>query len=213
MFTGLIEEIGRIDAIRDNPSGRQLTICARQVTENLKVGDSLAVDGVCLSVIACDPQRFTVQAVSETLERSTLQSCAPGRPVNLERAMAAQGRFGGHFVQGHVDGVGSIVSRQPKGQAANIGIEIPPELARFTVPKGSVAVDGISLTIAQSSGVVITIAVIPLTLNETTLGLKRVGDPVNIEVDLIAKYVQRLLSGEGNDQPLTEKIRRWGYQH
>ncbi|MBC8490999.1 MAG: riboflavin synthase, partial [Candidatus Marinimicrobia bacterium] len=163
MFTGLIEEIGKVERIQSNPEGKLFEILSTKVTEDLHIGDSVAVDGICLSVVSMMNDRFTAQAVDETLSRTTLVYFKSGVQVNLERAMSANGRFGGHFVQGHVDGVGSISSIVKTGESATITIQVPDELKQYIVPKGSIAINGISLTVASTIANQITVVVIPLT--------------------------------------------------
>lgn len=214
MFTGLIEETGTIRRITENPEGRLFEISAQKVLPGLNMGDSVAVDGVCLSVVNTGKDSFVAQAVQETIHKTTLRFFRTGTRVNLERAMAANGRFGGHFVQGHVDGIGTIHSVSMQGQAATYTFLVPESLLRYIVDKGSVTINGISLTVSEKSGHHVSVAVIPLTLKETNLSEKKKGDYVNIEVDILAKYVERHLSGESeNDSGLTDKIQRWGYKH
>ncbi|RKY50117.1 MAG: riboflavin synthase [Candidatus Neomarinimicrobiota bacterium] len=213
MFTGLIEEVGTIRRVKDNTEGKSFEIAAQKVLEDLKIGDSIAVDGTCLSVVSVLKDGFTAQAVQETIRKTTLAFFRPGSRVNLERAMAANSRFGGHFVQGHVDGIAPISSIEKKGNSAVITLEIPENLRRYIAVKGSVAINGISLTVAECAGRFVSVAVIPLTLKDTHLGLKKTGDYVNIEVDILAKYVARQLSGNSeNETPLEKKITSWGYK-
>ncbi|MBU0712491.1 riboflavin synthase [bacterium] len=214
MFTGLIEELGTVRRISTNPEGRVFEITAKKVLEQLAIGDSIAIDGTCLSVISLKNDGFTAQAVQETIARSTLNYFRNGIKVNLERAMPAVGRFGGHFVQGHVDGIAVISNIVNSGRAAVIRIDLPVGLTRYVVVKGSIAIDGISLTVAEKSGNLVSVSVIPLTLHDTNLSLKKNGDYVNIEVDMIAKYVEQFVSGNSDgDTNLVEKIRSWGYKN
>ncbi|PIS27799.1 MAG: riboflavin synthase [Candidatus Marinimicrobia bacterium CG08_land_8_20_14_0_20_45_22] len=210
MFTGLIEEIGEIVGIIPNPEGKIFSISCRITMENLKIGDSVAVDGVCLTVVDLSENRFSAQAVHESLERSTLGIAKTGNRVNLERAMPANGRFGGHFVQGHIDGIAEIISWKFQSESAVLTIKIPDEFIRFIAEKGSIAVNGISLTIAKKEGLMVSIALIPTTLKTTNLSLKNVRDFVNIEVDLMAKYVENFLH-QGKDALTSEKIKGWGF--
>jgi len=213
MFTGLIEEVGTIRKVMENPEGKAFQIEAHKVLEGLKTGDSIAVDGACLSVTSVLKDGFTVQAVQETIRKTTLAFFRPGLQVNLERAMAANSRFGGHFVQGHVDGIAPISSIEKKGNSAVITLEIPEKLRRYIAVKGSVAMNGISLTVAECTGRFLSVAVIPLTMKDTHLGVKKTGDYVNIEVDILAKYVARQLSENSeNETPLDKKITSWGYK-
>ncbi len=214
MFTGLIEEVGTVRRVMNNPEGRLLEITAQKVLEGLEIGDSVAVDGACLSVVSTGRDRFRVQAVQETIRKTTLRFFQTGTRVNLERAMAANSRFGGHFVQGHVDGIAPVTSVVTKGVSAVFTFEIPETLQRYVTVKGSVTINGISLTVAELSGRNFSVAVIPLTMKETTLGLKKAGDFINIEVDILAKYVERQLSGRDKlETDLEDKIRQWGYKN
>jgi riboflavin synthase len=191
MYTGLIEEIGRV---RQNlPVAGTLSILAKLVLEEIKIGDSIAVNGVCLTVTAFDGTSFSADVTPETLQRSTLGHLHDGDPVNLERPVAGDGRFGGHFVSGHIDGIGWIAHRTEEGNAVRIEIETTPELLNLIVEKGSVAVDGISLTVASVARRKFGVSIIPHSGAKTTLIQKKAGDPVNLETDLIGKYVQKLL--------------------
>ncbi|MCK4639724.1 MAG: riboflavin synthase [Candidatus Marinimicrobia bacterium] len=212
MFTGLIEEVGKISRVTSNPEGKLFEILSTKVIVDLHVGDSVAVDGACLSVVFVMNDRFTAQAVDETLSKTTLVYFKSGVRVNLERAMSANGRFGGHFVQGHVDGVGSISLIAKTGNSATLTIQVPDELKQYIVPKGSIAINGISLTVASIVANQITVAVIPLTFRDTNLKTIRMGDLVNIEVDLLAKYIEQFVTGKSSVKPITEEmINSWGY--
>lgn len=191
MFTGLIEEQGRV---LTPPRNGKLSLAADKVTEGLALGDSIAVNGVCLTVSAFSGQRFTADVMSETLHRSNLGELRTGSLVNLERALPATGRFGGHFVSGHIDGVGSLLSVRPEGNALIFSIRAAPELLRGIVEKGSVAIDGISLTVVEVTETLFSVSVIPHTAAVTTLAGKRPGDRLNLETDMIGKYVLRALS-------------------
>jgi riboflavin synthase len=198
MFTGIVEEIGEVLAVRESADVVVLTVRGRTVTSDVAHGDSIAVNGVCLTVI--DPHgstdgTFTVELVPETLKRSSLSAVAEGARVNLERAVPAGGRLGGHIVQGHVDGVATLLSRAPGERSDEVVFSLAPDLARYVVEKGSIAVDGASLTVAAVSADTFTVALIPTTLSHTTLGFRQPGDTVNVEVDVVAKYVERLASG------------------
>ncbi len=193
MFTGIIEEMGAITVLKKTLSGTRLTILASAVMGDLKIGDSVSVDGICLTVVSRSERDFSVEVSPETLSVTTLGNFAVGLPVNLERAMRLNERIGGHLVAGHVDGVGVIRSRHQDSNAIVFTIGAPPEILRYCVAKGSITVDGISLTINDMSEKGFSIAVIPHTAKMTTLGLKHVNDPVNLESDLIGKYVERLL--------------------
>lgn len=204
MFTGLVEEIGRLRAVRRQGEAMVLTLSARKVLEDVREGDSIAVNGVCLTVVSFDSGSFSVDVMPETFRRTNLHELQPGSPVNLERAMRAGGRFGGHLVQGHVDGTGVIVSRTAEANAVVFGIR-PHDapLFRYLVPQGSVALDGISLTVvsADRAAGVFTVSIIPHTLRETVLQYKRIGDTVNIECDVLGKYVDHLLALRFGEAP------------
>ncbi|MCS7173533.1 MAG: riboflavin synthase [Armatimonadetes bacterium] len=191
MFTGIVEEVGRITERAEN----RLWIRTERITEDLGVGSSIAVDGVCLTVVALRHAEFAADLSPATLHRTALGLRLPGDRVNLERPVPAAGRVGGHFVQGHVDGVGRVVALRPDGEFAWMEISAPPEVVRYLVPRGSVAVDGVSLTVAGVEGERFSVCLIPYTLRHTTLGERRPGDPVNLEADILAKYVERLVSG------------------
>ncbi|WP_448639857.1 riboflavin synthase [Geodermatophilus sp. URMC 63] len=198
MFTGIVEEVGSLAAREDAGDAAVLRIRARRVLEDVALGDSIAVNGVCLTVTGTDGEVWTTDVMAETLRRSSLGALADGDPVNLERAVAAGGRLGGHVVQGHVDGVGRVVSRTPGEHWEVVRVALPPDLARYVVEKGSITVDGVSLTVSALSAADdpepwFEVSLIPTTLRETTLGRRAPGDPVNLEVDVIAKYVERLL--------------------
>lgn len=193
MFTGIVEEMGAVMALEKTLAGTRMTILASLVMGDLKIGDSVSVNGTCLTVVTKDERNFTVEVSPETLSVTTLGHLTAGAPVNLERAMKLNERIGGHLVAGHVDGVGTIRSRQQEGNAIFFMIEAPPEILRYCVVKGSITVDGISLTINEVTSHGFSIAIIPHTAKVTTLGLKQVNDPVNLESDLIGKYVERLL--------------------
>ncbi|HEU4504997.1 MAG TPA: riboflavin synthase [Nitrospira sp.] len=193
MFTGIVEEMGAVISMEQTLHGTRLTILASAVLGDLKVGDSISINGTCLTVVTKGEQSFVVEVSPETLSVTTLGRLSGGAPVNLERAMKLNERIGGHLVAGHVDGVGAIRSRHQEGNAIIFVIEAPHEVLRFCVHKGSVTVDGISLTINDVTDRTFSVAVIPHTAAVTTLGLKQVDDPVNLESDLIGKFVERLL--------------------
>jgi riboflavin synthase len=198
MFTGIVAELGEVSAVDEVPEGRRLTIAAASTLDRLGVGDSVAVNGVCLTVTERSTDTFSVEAVRETLERTTIGELESGSPVNLERPMPADGRFDGHIVQGHVDGVGVVRSIIEEGDASRVRIEIPSDLARYVVEKGSITIDGTSLTVTAISDQDVAdhwleIVLIPHTLEVTVFGLARRGTTVNLEVDVIAKYVERMM--------------------
>ena len=192
MFTGIVEAMGRVDAV----SAHRLAIAAPSLTPEMQLGDSVAVNGACLTVVALDDGSFGVDLSEETLVRTNLGDLAPGDGVNLELALKAGGRMGGHVVQGHVDGVGTVSALGGPPEARTLRIELPPELSRYVVEKGFIAADGISLTVTDVVDSAFGVAVIPYTYDNTVLGERKVGDRVNIEVDILAKYVERLLSGQ-----------------
>lgn len=193
MFTGIIEEIGRVRNLEIGGQGARLTLGARKVLEGTKIGDSIAVNGVCLTVVELLPEGFTVEVMAETLRVTNLGRLLPGEGVNLERALRLGDRLGGHLVSGHVDGVVRILERRKVGIAEEITLSLPESLSRYVVPKGSVALDGTSLTVIESGGDRFRVGLIPHTLQETVLGFKREGAEINIEVDLLARYLERLL--------------------
>jgi riboflavin synthase len=194
MFTGIIEELGSVRSVEERGENARIVIAARIVTAGTSHGDSIAVNGVCLTALDIKPDSFAADVSRETLHRSTLGRLRPGAPVNLERAVTPETRLGGHIVQGHVDGRGQFLAVEDLGESWTLRIKHPPELARYLVFKGSVAVEGISLTIAGLTDEYFEIAIIPKTWEVTNLSQLQPGDDVNIEVDVIGKYVERLLS-------------------
>ena len=197
MFTGIVEELGRVEHLDLGETSARLTLRGPLVTSDAVHGASISVNGVCLTVVEHDDEQFTVDVMAETLSRSSLGALVEGAPVNLERAMPADGRFGGHVVQGHVDGTATVLRRTPGDRWEVVELSLPRALARYVVEKGSVTVDGVSLTVAGVGPDSFTVSLIPTTMEVTTLGHKAVGDPVNLEVDVIAKYVERLLGVDG----------------
>jgi riboflavin synthase len=197
VFTGIVEEVGVVVALAETATGDEqamrVTIEGPLVSSDVAVGDSIAVSGVCLTVVEATPGRFIADVMRETLTRSTLRGARAGTPVNLERAVTLQTRLGGHLVQGHVDGTGTVIRREHTPEWDIVEISIPPTLARYVVEKGSIAVDGVSLTIAGIGAASFLVSLIPTTLTRTTLGDKGVGSMVNLEVDVMAKYAERLL--------------------
>lgn len=202
MFTGIIEEMGVVKTVVRTPLGCSVAILAKTVLDGLKVGDSVTVNGVCLTVVGCDDVEMKADISPETLKVTTFGSLKAGDPANLERAMRLGDRLGGHLVTGHVDGVGAIRSRVQEADALQITIEAPRDILRYCVPKGSITVDGISLTINDVTDRGFRVTIIPHTAKVTTLGIKQVGDAVNLETDLVGRYVERLLAWrEGGSQP------------
>ena len=201
MFSGIIEEIGAIQTIHKGLAGAKVSILASLVLDDLKVGDSISVSGACLTASQVGDMGFSVDVSTETLNCTTLGNLPVGTPVNLERAVKLNARMGGHLVTGHVDGIGILRAREQDGNAIQLTVEAPEEIIRYCVPKGSITVDGISLTINAVSERSIALAIIPHTAKVTTMGLKQIGDPVNLESDLIGKYVERLLQTSGTLTP------------
>jgi riboflavin synthase len=195
MFTGIVEEVGRVRRVTAGGRAGQLSIRCARVLEGTKLGDSIAVNGVCLTVTALLPDGFTADVMPETLRRSGLGTLRPGDGVNLERAMPADGRFGGHIVSGHIDGLGRITAFRREENAVWITVAASPSLLRLVVEKGSIAIDGVSLTVAAVGEGDFQVSVIPHTAKETILLDKQTGDPVNLETDIVGKYVARLLGG------------------
>ncbi len=193
MFTGIIEELGTVERVTRGRVSAVIAIRAEHILSDLKIGDSVAVNGVCLTATGLTGHGFTADVMHETLDRSALAGLGPGSRVNLERAMAANGRFGGHIVAGHVDGVGTIAAIEQDDNAIWFTITAPAQVLRYVVEKGSIAIDGISLTVARVETDRFAVSVIPHTAAVTLLGLRRTGDRVNLESDLVGKYVERLL--------------------
>jgi riboflavin synthase len=196
MFTGIIEELGKVSAIEKQPDAIRITIACKEVLSDLKRGDSISCSGTCLTAIEIDEQGFTADVMMETIRRSSLDGVKVGDPINLERAMNAATRFGGHIVQGHVDGVGELVSREKSDNWDWVKIRLPKELMKYVVHKGSITLDGISLTVNEINDDVIAVSLIPETLRVTTLGYKNPGDKVNVEADVLAKHVEKLMESK-----------------
>jgi riboflavin synthase len=213
MFTGIIEELGVVEAVEARASHARIRLRCGKALDDAAIGSSIAVNGVCLTTTELFSNGFAADVAAETLRRSTLGQLKLGEQVNLERPLAAGGRLGGHIVQGHVDGVGQIVSLEQLGGGDWwLKVRVPTALLRYLAEKGSVAIDGISLTVAAIESDVASASVIPHTYANTVLRLRRSGDRVNIEVDILAKYVERLLGGRAASSNLTEdKLREWGY--
>jgi riboflavin synthase len=197
MFTGIIEETGKIDSISIKGNSAVIRIKCSKVLEDSKIGDSIAVNGVCLTATAISSNTFSADISYETIKRTSLANAVAGTKVNLERAMTLTSRLGGHLVSGHVDCLGTIDSITPKGESYVLRVRFPSELNKYVAEKGSITIDGISLTIASISGQTFDVAVIPHTFKETVLADKRKGDKVNLEADVIARYLERLMKNEG----------------
>jgi riboflavin synthase len=205
MFTGIIEEVGRVIGIAQENGNRRITVAATQLNKELKQGDSISVSGVCLTALEITGESFAADLADETWKRTSFSRIKKGAQVNLELPMRADGRFGGHIVQGHVDGTGKFLGLDRVGGADDywLRIEIPSELARYVIFKGSLSIEGISLTVAKIEGTEVTAAIIPHTVKMTNLNSLKAGDPVNLEVDMVAKYVEKMLKGESNSSALT----------
>lgn len=199
MFTGIIEEVGTIEQIKQSGEAIVMTIASKKLLTDVHLGDSIAVNGVCLTVTSFDRDRFTVDLMPETVRNTSLRQLSRGSRVNLERAMAAGGRFGGHFVSGHVDGVGEVLSKHRHDNAIYYEIKVSKELRKYIILKGSIAIDGTSLTVFGVTDDTFTISIIPHTVEETIIGMKGPGDVVNIECDMIGKYIEQFI-GQRFDQ-------------
>jgi len=214
MFTGIVEEVGKVTTIKQERGTRRLKVAANQLVTELKKGDSIAVSGVCLTAVDITPDSVTFDLADETWKRTSFSRMHEGALVNLELPMRADGRFGGHIVQGHVDGTGEFLAldRIPGADDYWLHIRIPEELARYIIFKGSLCIEGISLTVAQIDGVDVTVAIIPHTGEMTNLRSLKTGDPVNLETDMIAKYVEKMMKGESTNSPLTiERLVQQGF--
>ena len=214
MFTGIIEEVGRVTGIAHQNGNRRLTVAAARLNHELKPGDSIAVSGVCLTAVEITPGSFAADLAAETWKRTSFSRIKKDALVNLELPMRADGRFGGHIVQGHVDGTGKFLALEQVQGADDywLRIAIPPELARYVIFKGSVCIEGISLTVAQIEGTEVAAAIIPHTVKMTNLKSLQPGDPVNLEVDMVAKYVEKMMKGESENSSLTvERLMRQGF--
>ena len=206
MFTGLIQDIGEIQSLQHRGGGVSLTISTQLDLRSVKVGDSVAVEGVCLTVVEVSGRTFSAEVSPETLGRTTLASLKKGQPVNLETALKMSDPLGGHLVSGHVDGTGEIAEVTREGNSLRYRFRVPPEVGRYLIEKGSVAVDGISLTVAECRDQGFSVSVIPHTAGRTTLGKKKAGDKVNLENDLIAKYVEKFVRQAGGPAPPSTRI-------
>jgi riboflavin synthase len=193
MFTGIIEELGTVASVEVLPDSIRLAIRGNLVRQDLSQGESISVNGVCLTAAEITPDGFIADVMLETLNRSSLSGISKGESVNLERAMSGAGRFGGHVVQGHVDGVAEIISREPSANWEVVKVKIPTDLSKYVVHKGSITFDGVSLTVNDISGNTVSLSLIPETLRLTTLGTKQVGDKLNVEADILAKHIEKLI--------------------
>lgn len=202
MFTGIIEEVGKITAVIKGQRSSQLWVSGAVIMDDLKLGDSVAVNGVCLTVSQLRGNKWMADVMSETLSRSNLGDLKGGSAVNLERAMPAIGRFGGHIVSGHIDGTGHIVQISKDDNAVIFEIKAPPKIIRYIIEKGSIAIDGISLTVIGMTAASFKVSIIPHTVKQTILGIKKPGDPVNLENDLVGKYIEKMLL---NPAPKTDR--------
>jgi riboflavin synthase len=214
MFTGIIEEVGKVTSIREERGTRRLAVSAPHLTKELKKGDSIAVSGVCLTAVAIKPDSVAFDLAEETWRRTSFSRLQAGALVNLELPIRADGRFGGHIIQGHVDGTGEFLAldRIPGADDYRLRIRIPAELTRYAIFKGSLGIEGISLTVAGLKGREVTVAIIPHTWERTNLKSLKRGDPVNLEVDMIAKYVEKMMKGESANSPLTlERLVQQGF--
>lgn len=193
MFTGIVEELGTVSGVEELPDSIRLQVSGALVRSDLSQGESISVNGTCLTAAELTPDGFVADVMLETLNRTSLRGISVGDKVNLERAMSGAGRFGGHVVQGHVDGVGEIISREPSANWEVVKVRIPHELGKYVVHKGSITLDGISLTVNDISGDVVSLSLIPETLRLTTLGQKGVGAKLNVEADILAKHIEKLI--------------------
>lgn len=204
MFTGIIEDIGTVKTLQSDRQSMEITVISPKIVADVKLGDSIAVNGVCLTVTHYNDQELTMDVMPETVKATNLQQLTVGHAVNLERAMPANGRFGGHFVSGHVDGVGKIIRKRPMANAVYIDIELSENLTSYCIPKGSITIDGTSLTLFHVEKNSVTVSLIPHTYKETVLGVKNVGALVNIETDLVGKYIIHQLKGGQQSSTITK---------
>jgi riboflavin synthase len=203
MFTGIVEHLGTVESLKANAEGGRLTIHAPTVTKHLEVSKSVAVNGCCLTVVAVEGERFSADLSGETLRKTSLGEWKAGTRVNLEQPLTAGKEFGGHFVLGHVDTIGRIARLEPEGENWWYGVEAPESFTRYIVPQGSITIDGISLTVARWDGRVAEVAVIPFTYEHTNIRDKKIGDAVNLEGDVLGKYVERYLEARGGAKPVS----------
>ena len=208
MFTGIVEDIGKVKTISRSKASMQLCIHSKKIVEDVHLGDSIAVNGVCLTVVSYTKDSFTVDVMPETFKATSIRDISIGSPVNLERAMSAMRRFGGHFVSGHVDGIGTIIRKQRNENAIYYDIKISEELRRFCIPKGSITIDGTSLTLFGVQKQIITISLIPHTVEKTVIGSKKEGDIVNVENDMLGKYVIYNMESQQKKKLITEDFLR-----
>jgi riboflavin synthase len=201
MFTGIIEHLGTVESLKTNSEGGRLTVRAPTLAQNLTISNSIAVNGCCLTIVATETERFSADLSGETLRKTSLGEWKAGTRVNLEQPLTAGKEFGGHFVLGHVDTIGRVVRIEPEGESWWYGVEVPESFARYTVPQGSITIDGISLTVARWNGRVAEIAVIPFTYEHTNIRDKKIGDAVNLEGDVLGKYVERYLEARSGTKP------------
>lgn len=214
MFTGIIEHVGKVEKLESASGGARLTIRAPEVSPSLAISNSIAVNGCCLTVVSFDAERFSADLSGETLHRTSFGELKPGAIVNLERPLTAGKEFGGHFVQGHVDGMGRVVHLKPEGENWWLAVRVPDEIGRYVAMKGSIAVDGISLTIAGWRDAIAEMAIIPYTYAHTNLRERTLGDAVNLECDILAKYLERLLDARQEPAPsriTLERLTREGF--
>jgi riboflavin synthase len=201
MFTGIIEHLGTVDSLKLHPDGGRLTVHAPTVAQELAIANSIAVDGCCLTVVELAGERFSADLSAETIRKTSIGEWKPGTRVNLERPMTAGKEFGGHFVLGHVDTIGRVARLEPEGENWWYGVEVPESFVKYIVPQGSIAIDGISLTVARWNGRVAEIAIIPFTYEYTNVNGKKIGDAINLEGDVLGKYVQRYLEARSDPKP------------
>lgn len=206
MFTGLVAELGTVQRLARQGNSYHLTVGAKKVLENLKIGDSVAVNGACLTVVRMDDSGFTADVMPETVRLTNIGSLQPGSRVNLERTLRLCDGLDGHIVSGHVEGLGTISEQRPEGIAVVVTISTPPELLKYIIKKGSIAIDGISLTVTEVTDTSFSVSLIPHTAKETTLGLKKVGDSVNLETDILGKYVERMLTWNQKQEGKTDTL-------
>ena len=206
MFTGLVAELGTVQRLARQGNSYHLTVGAKKVLENLKIGDSVAVNGACLTVVRMDDSGFTADVMPETVRLTNIGSLQPGSRVNLERTLRLCDGLDGHIVSGHVEGLGTIYEQRPEGIAVVVTISTPPELLKYIIKKGSIAIDGISLTVTEVTDTSFSVSLIPHTAKETTLGLKKVGDSVNLETDILGKYVERMLTWHQKQEGKTDTL-------